>query len=313
MKMNDFEDQLAVDINNRYFAGKKISRRSTLSSSRNSEFSNSVNRSEEPQTEDDDYSDTGSDTSSIDSDLSVESESYSAYDEISKLYEEYKQTVSKNLKHSRAQPIDENYFANCLKVVSDESTYLCQEIRNINPGFQGKGSNLAKAITGSNSFGVIPYKAKSLLIPEEEPEGQNASQSPGPPSLSYKELKRNLKLNAQKNHTNAPQIHVEEAQPNDNSSSLSRPPKTSALKFVDLEKPSKDRDRNTSRPHKLGKSLSHEIDSSTSRPNIEQSRSHPDLTAVGHVNIKDYDDKEDKKKEKKKEAILRSLLNSFIH
>lgn len=308
MKMNDFEDQLAVDINNRYFAGKKISRRSTLSSSRNSEFSNSVNRSEEPQTEDDDYSDTGSDTSSIDSDLSVESESYSAYDEISKLYEEYKQTVSKNLKHSRAQPIDENYFANCLKVVSDESTYLCQEIRNINPGFQGKGSNLAKAITGSNSFGVIPYKAKSLLIPEEEPEGQNASQSPGPPSLSYKELKRNLKLNAQKNHTNAPQIHVEEAQPNDNSSSLSRPPKTSALKFVDLEKPSKDRDRNTSRPHKLGKSLSHEIDSSTSRPNIEQSRSHPDLTAVGHVNIKDYDDKEDKKKKKRKKKRFLGLF-----
>lgn len=295
MKMNDFEENLAIDINKRYSLGEQISRRSTQSSSQNSEFSNA--RSGTPTNDDESYSDTGSDTSSIDSDLSVESESYSTYDEISKLYAEYKQTVSRNLKHSREQPMDENYFANCLKVISDESTYLCQEIRNINPGFQGKGSNLAKAITGSNSFGVIPYKAKSLLMPEPETD-DSASQSTGAPSLSYKELKRTLKLNAQKNQQpKPPQINVEHALPDD---SVSHPPKASALKFVDLEKPSKDKNRNPSGTHKLGKSLSHDIDSSTSRPKIEHTRSHPDFTTIGNVNGREKDDKKDKKKKKKR-------------
>lgn len=295
MKMNDFEENLAIEVNKRYSLGEKISRRSTQSSSKNSEFSNP--RSGRSKNDDDNYSEADSDTSSIDSDLSVESESYSAYDEISKLYEEYKQTVSRNLKHTREQPVDENYFANCLKVISDESTYLCQEIRNINPGFQGKGSNLAKAITGSNSFGVIPYKAKSLLIPEPE-SSDSVSQSPGPPGLSYKELKRNLKLNAQKNQQpKPPQINVERALSDE---SISRPPKTSALKFVDLEKPSKDKTRNPSSYHKLGKSLSHDIDSSTSRPKIEHTRSHPDFTTIGHVNGKEENDKKNKKKKKKR-------------
>lgn len=294
MKMNDFEEDLALGINQRYSQYQPLSRRSTLSNSRNSEFSLPANDSTPETGNNTDSADDNSDTSSINSNLSVDSESYSSYNEIKKLYKEYKQMLSKNLKQSQAKPYNEDYFANCLRVISDESTYLCQEIRNINPGYQGKGSTLAKAITGSNSFGVIPFKAKSLLLPEND-EDNKVNQSNQPPSLSYKEMKRNLRKNMQKNQdTSVPQINVSGSK---DQNILHEPPKASALRFVDLETPSKD--RNANRSHKLGKSLSHDIDSSTQRPKLEQSRSHPDLTTIPRE-----DSSKSSKKKKKRKRFL---------
>ena len=45
-----------------------------------------------------------------------------------------------------------------VKLISDESVGLCEEIISIQPNFIGNGAKLAREITGSNSFGNVPIK-----------------------------------------------------------------------------------------------------------------------------------------------------------
>ncbi|KAM9931289.1 hypothetical protein OXX80_009067, partial [Metschnikowia pulcherrima] len=131
-----------------------------------------------------------------------------------------------------------------------------------------------REITGSNSFGAVPYKTKSLLPPVEK--AMSMSSGSG---ISYSELKRNLKMNAQQ-ASQGPSIKI------DPPASPLEAPKASALKFAEGEKPSR-----RMKTSKLQKFLSHE-DSSTRKINLEPSKSQPDLTQVF--------DSEDKKKKKRK-------------
>ena len=52
-----------------------------------------------------------------------------------------------------------------VKLISDESVELCEEIISIQPNFIGNGAKLAREITGSNSFGNV-HKTKSMLEPQ---------------------------------------------------------------------------------------------------------------------------------------------------
>ena len=82
-----------------------------------------------------------------------------------------------------------------VRLISDESVGLCEEIISIQPNFIGNGAKLAREITGSNSFGNVPYKTKSMLEPQHNDSTSNGSGNNNKPSLSFKELKEQLKLN----------------------------------------------------------------------------------------------------------------------
>ncbi|KAJ8140819.1 hypothetical protein OY671_005998 [Metschnikowia pulcherrima] len=224
-----------------------------------------------------------SDTESI-SDRSLRSESstdsegssnsYSSFDEIADLYNEYKSDMNARLDKLKAEKLDESYFANFIKTISDSSLQFCRDLKDVDPDFRGLGAKLAREITGSNSFGAVPYKTKSLLPPVEK--AMSMSSGSG---ISYSELKRNLKMNAQQ-VSQGPSIKI------DPPASPLKAPKASALKFAEGEKPSR-----RMKTSKLQKFLSHE-DSSTRKINLEPSKSQPDLTQVF--------DSEDKKKKKRK-------------
>lgn len=122
------------------------------------------------------------------------SASYSSFKEIADLYTEYRLELHDKLDELKDRTVDEQYFANFAKTISDESYRLCEELRGIDPDFKGNGAILAKAITGSNTFGKVPYKTKSLLAPEP------SENSNGPSTgKSYSELKKTLTRNAQNN------------------------------------------------------------------------------------------------------------------
>ncbi|KAL7662689.1 UspA domain-containing protein [[Candida] zeylanoides] len=217
-----------------------------------------------PASEPPSESELDSDVASINSDSS-----YSSYDEISRLYSTYKRTLHADLRKARHCTFDDTYFSRFLTTISDKSIEFCQEVRDVQPDFKGRGAKLARAITGSNSFGAIPYKTKSLLAPVESPPPKPPSGSTG---LSYKELKR---LTTQKRASASgsppppppPKIDVSEASPT---------PRSSTIKFGDLEAPA----RKGSPPTNLHKSRSYEGDSKVARPRLEPLKSHPDITNV---------------------------------
>ncbi|EGW32187.1 uncharacterized protein SPAPADRAFT_152768 [Spathaspora passalidarum NRRL Y-27907] len=165
--------------------------------------------------------------------------SYSSYDEISNLYINYKRDVESELDQARELPVSANYYANLAKIISDKSSSLCSDIVDVSPDFRGNGSKLARAITGSNSFGVVPFRTKSLLGPVEDTT----------PKLSFKEVKEQLKKNKLQ----------------DDAQYLK--PRATSLKFADDVKP------NVINKKNLGKIRSHEVTSA--RPKLEPRKSHP--------------------------------------
>lgn len=285
--MGPFEDALELAINSKFESGKsllkKMKKLSLESSSSTSE------------------SDSGaSDTESIDSGASMTSlsskDSYSSFGEITDLYVNYKKDLSSELVRLSEQPVDENYFANYLKPIADKSSALCRDIKDINPDFRGKGAKLARMITGSNSFGVVPFKTKSLLDPVET----KTSNSEG---KSYKELREYLKSNAaHKVSSPPPQILVHSpSEPSESSESEARKP---SLKFVDLDTPHTHKEQKN---YPLRKLLSHEINSVTkpTKPKLEPSKSEPELNSIGNF-------LEDKSNRKKKSSKKKKFWKLFI-
>lgn len=236
------------------------------------------------------------DASSIDSDSSLSSghslsleESYLSYEEIGKLYWDYKSDMGKSLRSLGHQPMDENYFANYVKVVTDKSNELCHELKSVDPDARGKGAKLARAITGSNSFGIMPYQTKSLLGPVEKP---------NIPSMSYKELKRSLQRNSEQANSQGgtaqvPLVNVSEHEEKQGGEE----PRKSALTFVGLERPQtraggeeekpkekpkeKLRMRLTGKSKLLKKSLSYDDNETRERPPLKPLKSHPDMKSRG--------------------------------
>lgn len=253
---------------------------------------------------DDDDDDTSSISSSIDSVSS--DESYSSFDEIAKLYTNYKKGLKTSLTALKKNEMNEDFFSQFLTTISDKSIEFCQNVRDVDPDFKGKGAKLARAITGSNSFGSIPYKTKSLLIPVETEQSSLSSNITS--GLSYKEMKRNLQrkkleLENPSSNPSPPNIIIENASPVE-------PPKKSALTF-NLESPPRSTSPRTTSPKssglrmtskKLQKSLSHDIDSSSKRPELEPMKSHPDIRAQlgGNSRSSSSEDITGKGKKKKK-------------
>lgn len=258
------------------------------------------------------------DNASINSDSSVGSvgsdESYNSFEEITKVFHTYKLEIDTELNKCINQPMGDKFFSNFVIAISDKSAELCQELKSIDPDFRGKGAKLARAITGSNSFGRVPYKTKSLLQPIEP-----ALTAPSS-GLSYKEMKRNLKLNAQKSsqavNLSTPSFNIEGASPVNDKPPVtfddSAPRKTS-LKFVDIAPPSKENsptptNEPSSKPRlgsklkskALKKSLSYDMDLPSPRPHLEPLKSHPDITAVLSAGASGSDSDREKDKRKKK-------------
>lgn len=207
----------------------------------------------------------------IDLELSVKLDDlYSSYEEISKIYWDYKRNMNKEITRLKKKPRDEEFFANFLRSISDDLAKLCDELRSINPDFKGKGARVARAITGSNSFGTVPYKMKLMLAPEEPVQ---KVQSLGP---SYAETMRALK----RNHSEVPKIQVQVSTPPD-LEEATPPPKHRDIKFCDLETPpSRNSPTQRDRPHlQLKKLLSHD-NNVRSSPKLEPTRSHPTIHAV---------------------------------
>lgn len=96
----------------------------------------------------------------LSSSVSISSdESYDSFIEVADVYLEHKQDLRKNLQHlQQSQPINENYYSDMVRLISDESVGLCEEIISIQPNFIGNGAKLAREITGSNSFGMFLIK-----------------------------------------------------------------------------------------------------------------------------------------------------------
>lgn len=210
------------------------------------------------------------------------SASFDSFEEIADLYNEYRHNVCRDIRKLTKESCDEQYFANFVRAISDHSLLFCEDLRGVDPDFRGQGAKLARVITGSNSFGAVPFKTKSLLAPVET-STLRASNQPG---ISISELKRSLKLNAMKHDegTTGPSITVD---PPSATVSPTSTPKPTALTFSEQEKPAR---RKSTVP--LKKYLSYE-ETSGNKVNIEPSKSHPDIRMVMTT------DSEKKKKKKK--------------
>ncbi|SGZ54855.1 CIC11C00000002519 [Sungouiella intermedia] len=213
-------------------------------------------------------------------------ESYDSFVEIAELYDGYRDKLHNELRLLASNTRDDQYFANFLRSISDKSLEFCEDLRGVDPDFRGQGAKLARAITGSNSFGAVPYKTKSLLAPVEAPKPLPGNSG----AISIADLKRSLKLNAMKSDEgvhNGPSILVDP--PSGTTSPTSETPKHSALTFSEVEKPSR---RTKSSVTPLKKFLSHD-DTTNSKVKLEPSKSHPDIRTVALADS-------DKKKKKKK-------------
>lgn len=219
------------------------------------------------------------------SDHSMSSESsYDSFEEIADLYNHYRLRLHHELHRLTAKPRDEAYFASFLRAISDRSLQFCDDLRATDPDFRGDGAKLARAITGSNSFGAVPYKTKSLLMPETPKRPTHPSGA-----MSYSELKRTLKLNAMRSNEEVQGPTILVNPPSGETSPASAiSPRQSTLRFSEQEKPS--RRRQSLAP--LKKYLSHE-DRSEDRVKLAPSTSHPDIRTVMLADS-------DKKKKKKK-------------
>lgn len=206
---------------------------------------------------------------SVASETSVTSSAatYDSFEEIAELYNEYRFNVRRDLNKLTKKPCDENYFANFVRAISDQSLLFCEDLRGVDPDFRGQGAKLARVITGSNSFGAVPYKTKSLLPPVE-----TSKDHPPSPGISIADLKRSLKANAMSHDASkGPSITVD---PPSRGVSPTSSPRPSALTFSVQEKPS--RRKNTA---PLKKYLSSE-ETSDNKVRIEPSMSHPDIRTV---------------------------------
>lgn len=262
-----------------------------------------------PKKKDDDDDDLESLLSSDDSDSVASfsgnsvasSASYSSFKEVADVYKEYRLSLHDKLDELKFHNIDESYFVNFAKAISDKSLQLCDELRGIDPDFKGKGAKLASAITGSNSFGKVPYKTKSLLEPDPIPSNNGPSTG-----KSYSELKKTLTRNAQNNearnspapptsssppqqiqfanHKNVPSITIDDS--SKPSKSPTPAPNSSSLKFSDLGTPHRLKERSNG----LKKFFSND-ERSVHQSLIKPTKSNPEVRS---------NDSEDKKKKKKK-------------
>ena len=289
----DIQDQInqfhaKTSTSNMEFTSSESSQSTSQSGGANSmnlsNHSTDSNSEFHPSTSDEGYA------SSISSESSVSSEgSYSSYQEISNLYYNYKNELSAGLQKLKKQPIDEMYFANQLRLVSEKSATLCEDIRGVDPDFRGNGSKLARAITGSNSFGVVPYKTKSLLDPVVKTH-----------SMSYSELKKNLQKRSSESKPTSP-LSIQETPAiivgdhDEESPDSTIVPKKSALTFVNLQPPNLKKIGNKL----LQKSLSHDINDSSNRPKLEPLKSHPDLKTLANGSNELLPDGKRKKSKKK--------------
>lgn len=101
------------------------------------------------------------------------------------------------------EPINGAYYVNIAKAITDNSIDQCSQIIAVQPESNGQGAQLARAITGSNSFGVSTYRTKSLLAPQED-EQEKKKDAPKEHKLSFKEVSEQLKLNKTKSASATP-------------------------------------------------------------------------------------------------------------
>lgn len=287
------------------------SKRSSLSS--RSKDSGNANESSDsdPESDSDEYD--YSDHSSI-----ASSDTYDSYREISDLYLDYKDEINQILEEREKKPMDADAFLSEIKAISDKSAQLCREFKEVNPSFSGKGSKLAREITGSNKFGEVPFKTKSLLEPVEPK--PKLVQSSTTPSYSFKEIQRRMKEQQRLDELQLPPPVSDTRIPLTKGSSVPQisitglpglspmssgrspspqtvvPPKSGSLKFADSVNSSRPKKSIYSTTSKLTKALSHEIDTDN-RFTLEPSKSHPDLTVVLNP--------PEKEKKKKKKGLLK--------
>lgn len=303
VNMSSFEAQLELDINSKY--DKSLKDVDLGTESVNARILNKAKKVTNTPKEEEE-----NDTDSISS-MSSE-ESYSSFDEITKSYEFYKNDVHQKLVSLAETGYDYNYFNEALKTISDKSAEFCRDVKGIDPDFRGRGAKLARAITGSNSFGVVPYKTKSLLAPVEKTKSAGPTVG-GPPKLSYKELKRQLKQNQQKTEAKAPSINITSPPklPAEPLAPASHQPPKQTLKFVNLEAPSKEKDhrkskeKDTQQMKSIQKSFSNDVEAYTdgnTRPALEPLKSHPDLRATYDSGDNFGAGKEKKEKKSKKKS-----------
>ncbi|KAI3403253.2 hypothetical protein KGF56_003841 [Candida oxycetoniae] len=278
--------------------------------------------------DDDDDDDDNNDDSSIASGGSSQSSndsiaSYNSFNEISRLYKDYRFDIQTKMKDLESHQLNADYYANIARAISDNSLDLCSEILQIQPNFIGKGSKLARAITGSNSFGYSPYKTKSLLVPMEKPE-KIEREVPKEHQMSFKEVREQLKMNKIKSQaaSSPPPPHspsVAQHNPslssttttttssshNNNSGPASDnvsppPPSSQSLKWGGLEKPSKNRHGVSSQLYRnrLTKCLSDD-DNNGSRINLEKNHLKPRSSHPNGSSIPSPHDTDGKKKWKK--------------
>lgn len=239
---------------------------------------------------DPDSDEVDSDLASVTSeDSNASSESYSSFEEVTELWANYKEKVGLQLRQARKAEVNPQSFANLLKIVSDNSLQFCEDMRGVDPDFRGEAAKFARAVTGSNFFGAVPYKTRSMLEPVESPK---KLPSPSTGGMSYTELKRTLQNNAKRN-SEVPQISVNSPT---NSELDILAPKSTLLKFVD-EKPK----RQSRSVVPLKKFLSHE-DRANSYEGLAPLRSQPESTSVMSL--------VEKSKKKKKRTKLWGLLRS---
>ena len=338
VNMCQFEYNLQNKLNGTIDA-KEVDQQNQLNALNNIMETSEINKKagDESESGDDDENDARSITSSV----SISSdESYDSFIEVADVYLEHKQDLRKNLQHlQQSQPINENYYSDMVKLISDESVELCEEIISIQPNFIGNGAKLAREITGSNSFGNVPYKTKSMLEPQHNDStsngNDNGSGNNNKPSLSFKELKEQLKLNKiktelavdtpvsgstsslgtgtepttsssppQKPDLQPPLIKIDVPSPSPTTTTTTTtssglpPSSETSLRFGNLEKPSIERRK---KPSMLHKCLSHS-DDSVDRPKLEARKSHPDV--LEHIRDEIKPSSKDKKTKKKKKKFL---------
>ena len=271
LNVNQFEREMIARIEKPY--------REFLSSRSGKPVVDPVEQSspeERPKEEDAEDNAEFSDASSIDSEAELaesipSNESFSSYDEISNLYDDYKETIHKSLFDLKKKKIDQNYFANQLTNVSDNSLYFCRELKTINPSM-GEGRKLAHVITGSRNYDLSLYKTKSLLDPPISKESLNLSPS----------------------QTRRRNSHHKPIQNNSSTSEdYQTPPKQTSLKFAHTEHPKRSQN---SDPNMLRKCVSDE-DRIPKRPPLRPAKSHP---LIFSSPLNDHDRKTTKKGEKKK-------------
>lgn len=233
----------------------------------------------------------GDDALLIDLELLVASEDlYSSFDEIGKLYTDYRKDVRKNIVALKKRPRDQEFFANFLRMISDKLAELCDDIRAVNPDFKGKGAMLAHAITGLTSFNQSPYKTKLMLSPVEDKPSLPTSPGQG---VSYADTLKALKQNQLRLASPAvpPVVVLKVSSPED-----TLPPRHRDIRFGDLQTPSSRKSPLPLATSALQKLKSHEVNGD--RPLLEPRRSHPDIHTIHAMRGKSHDGDKDGHKKK---------------